>query len=138
MEKYTVTIVNLGTKEEMKIVVNADEGETSDNIILSTTLDGEDITASHYSYLPAYQSLRDCLLQKGYGVKCNGSRLNAIQSGMMSANNNIYLAELGKQAMNENMANIYEYADIDEFPDTLEQMQFFRMWMKSLTERKEG
>lgn len=40
--------------------------------------------------------------------------------------------------MNENMANIYEYADIDEFPDTLEQMQFFRMWMKSLTERKEG
>lgn len=137
MQKYTVTIIEMTTKEEMKIVIHADEGETSDNIKLSTTINGEDITASHYSYFPAYQSLRDSLLQKGYGLKCNGSRINAVQSGMMGANSNIYLAENGKQALKKDVVSLYDYADIDEFPDTLEQMQFFRMWMKSLAEKKE-
>lgn len=136
MQKYTVTIMDLTTKEEKEIVIHADEGEASDNIILSITINGEEITASHYSYFPAYQSLRDSLLQKGYGLKCNGSRINAVQSGMMGANSNIYLAENGKQALKEDVVSLYDYANIDDFPDTLAQMNYFRTWMKSLSEGK--
>ena len=135
MEKYSVMVMNLATKEEMEVVIHADEGETSSNIVLSTTIRGYEVSASHYSYFPAYQSLRDNLLVKGYGLKCNGSRLNAIQPGMMGANDKIYLAEMGKQAQKEDTVSIYDYADIDEFPDTIAQMTYFREWMKSLTEK---
>lgn len=136
MEKYVVTVVELKTKKELKLEIVADEAETTENIVLAVTIDGEEFSASNYSYLPAYQKLRDALLQKGYGIKCNGSRLNAVQSGMMGANDNIYLAETGKQALKEDIVSIYDYADIEEFPDTLAQMRFFRNWLKSLTEKK--
>lgn len=33
-------------------------------------------------------------MEFGYGIKCNGSKLNAIQSGMMGYNEKIYLVEL--------------------------------------------
>ena len=134
MKQYAVTIMNLTTKEETEIVINADADETNNNVVLSTEVKGNRISASHYNYFPAYQSLRDSLLIKGYGMKCNGSRMNAIQTGMMGANDTICLAEMGKKVQKEEAVSIYEYADIDEFPDTIGQMNYFRAWMKSLSE----
>ena len=36
--------------------------------------------------------------QEWAGIKCNGSRINAIQSGMMGYCEKIYLVKFGKQA----------------------------------------
>ena len=80
--------------------------------------------------LPAYQEFRDKLLEAGYGIKCNGSRLNAVQSGMMETTDKIYLVEMGRQALMKDIVHIWDYADIDTFPDTKQQNEFFQQWAK--------
>lgn len=67
---------------------------------INAKLKKREITSSNHNYLPAYQTFRDKLLKIGYGIKCNSSRLHAVQSGIMGA------------------------ADIDTFPDTSQQNDF--------------
>ena len=83
MERFEVTLLHLFRKTEHPLTILADEGETSENIVLSAEVDGRTVTGEDFNYLPAYQMLRDRLLELGYGLKCCGSRLNALQSGMM-------------------------------------------------------
>ncbi len=73
---------------------------------------------------------KELLLAVGYGMKCNGSRLNAVQSGMMGATDKVYLVEIGKQALMKDIVSIWDYADIDIFPDTELQNNFFEQWTK--------
>lgn len=130
MEHYEVTVINLHTKKETQLSVDVDEAETSESIIISAVASNMEITSSNHNYLSAYQAFRDQLLQLGYGIKCNGSKRNAVQSGMMGANDKIYLVEMGKQAQRKNIVSIWDFADIDEFPDTMQQCAFFEQWMK--------
>lgn len=67
-------------------------------------------------------------MELGYGLQCNGSRINAIQSGMMSQCEKIYLVEMGKKALLNQVVCIWDYADIDVFPDTKEQLEFAEKW----------
>jgi hypothetical protein len=46
------------------------------------------------------------MLNNGYGLKCNGSRINAIQSDMMGYSDKVYLVEIGKQAMMKDVVRI--------------------------------
>lgn len=132
MEEYRVMLFNLKTKTEMETTIFEDENETTSDFILKVQIEGQEICATDYNSLPAYQKLRDKLLKLGYGIKCNGSRINAVQSGMMGANDKIYLVELGKQALKEDIVSMYGYAEIDDFPGTEEQTAFSRKWFKSL------
>lgn len=132
MEKYEITIINLNTQKEQILTVKVDESEETDYIVIKSPFLGQEISALDYNYLPAYQAFRDKLLQFGYGIKCNGSRLNAVQSGMMGATDRVYLVELGRQALMKDISYIWDYADITEFPDTKRQKAFFEQWTKSL------
>ena len=128
METYEIMIMDLNTKMEMTLSVEADEAETSDNIVIKADISGQEVTAEDYNYLPAYQEFRDKLLRMGYGIKCNGSRVNAVQSGMMGANDKVYLVEMGKRPKMKNIVHIWDYADIDDFPDTDRQLAFSEQW----------
>ena len=132
MEKYIVKIVNIKTYIESEISIFADEAETTDNIILKSNIKGKEICAMDYNYFYAYQKFRDKLLDMNYGIKCKGSQLNALQSGMMGADNKIYLVQLGKQALNEDIVSLYEHSDIEEFPDTKAQNDFSEKWTASI------
>lgn len=92
MEMYEVILIDLNTQEELSVRIEVDEGETTENIVISAIMNKQEITASDYNYLPAFQEFRDKLLIAGYGIKCNGSRLNAVQSGMMGATDQVYLS----------------------------------------------
>ena len=130
MEIYDVILIDLNTKDELSIQVKVDEAETSENIVISAIIKKQEITSSNYDYLPAFQEFRDKLLITGYGIKCNGSRLNAVQSGMMGATDKMYLVEMGKQALMKDIVHIWDYAEIDTFPDTKQQNAFFIQWIK--------
>ncbi len=130
MEIYDVILIDLNTKDELSIQVKVDEAETSENIVISAIIKKQEITSSNYNYLPAFQEFRDKLLITGYGIKCNGSRLNAVQSGMMGATDKMYLVEMGKQALMKDIVHIWDYAEIDTFPDTKQQNAFFIQWIK--------
>lgn len=130
MEAYKVILTNLSSKEELTIQVEVDEAETTENIIIRTIFNEREITSSNYNYLPAYQEFRDKLLVMGYGIKCNGSCLNAVQSGMLGSTDKVYLVEMGKQALMKDIAHIWDYAEIETFPDTKQQNDFFEHWIK--------
>ena len=130
MEVYEVKLLELNTSAEVSATVEVDEAESSENIIMNIKISGQDITSSNYNYLQAYQDFRDKLLKLGFGIKCNGSRINAVQSGMMGANDKMYLVEMGKSALKEDIVHIWDYADIDDFPDTNQQSIFFEKWVK--------
>ena len=132
MEEYIVTLVNIKTNSEFQTTIFADEAEITENIVLKVFVEDEEICVSDENYLPAYQKLRDKLLEINYGIKCNGSRLNVVQSGMMGANDKIYLVELGRKALNKDIVSLYEYADLKEFPDTKEQDSFIEKWRISI------
>lgn len=136
MEKYMVAVVELKTQHEIKLVIEADEAETTENIILRTQVKDSLISVFDYNYFSAYQKLRDKILRLGYGIKCNGSRLNAVQSAMMGISENIYLVELGRQAFTKDIVSLYDYAEISTFPDTQEQTAFFQRWVDSLNQGK--
>lgn len=132
MEIYEITIINLNTQEEQILPIEVDEAEETEYIAVRSVLLGQEISASDDNYLPAYQAFRDMLLRLGYGMKCNGSRINAVQSGMMGATDKVYLVELGRQALMKDIVPIWDYADIKEFPDTERQKTFFEKWTDSL------
>lgn len=132
MEEYTVTIVDLRTNSRAEATIYADEAETSDDIILKINLEGKEISAAEHSYFSAFQKLRDMLLEMDHGIKCCGSRLNAVQSGMMGSSDKIYLVQLGRPALLGDIVSLYDYSDINEFPDTQEQNEFFEKWTASL------
>lgn len=128
METYEVVMVCLQSGAEMPLFVEADEAEASESIVLRAQVAGQTVAAADGCYLPAYQKFRDRLLQLGYGLKCNGSRINAVQSGMMGANDRVYLVEMGKKTQRSQLVSLWDYADIREFPDTGQQLLFFKRW----------
>lgn len=131
MEKYEIIVISLNMQEEQTLPIEVAEAEETEYIAIKTIFSGQEISASEYNYLAAYQEFRNKLLQLGYGIKCNGSRINAVQSGMMGTTDKIYLVELGRQARMKDMVSIWGYADIKEFPNTEQQKVFFEQWTKS-------
>ena len=129
MEVYNVILIDLSTKVELTVQVKVDKGETSENIAICAKISDREFSSANYNYLPAYQEFRDKLLAAGYGIKCNASRLNVIQSGMMGATDKIYLVEMGKQVQTKDLVHIWDYAEIDIFPDTRQQNAFLEQWI---------
>lgn len=131
MERYEVILIQLNTKTQMATYVEVDEAELSENILISIIIQEQKITVSNDHYLLAYQEFRDKLLEIGYGIKCNGSRLNAVQSGMMGTTSKIYLVEFGKRALMKDVVPIWDYAEIDTFPDTKNKIIFLNIGLKA-------
>lgn len=128
MEQYNCTVVDLGYYNSEKFVL-IEINEDSDEIEIGTVIDGISIFSSDDSYLAAYQKFRDKLLELGYGLKCNGSKINAIQSEMMSQCEKVYLVEMGKKPSLNQIVCIWDYADIDLFPNTKMQLEFAYKFM---------
>ena len=130
MEIYEVILIELNTKKEIPFSVEVDEAEITEYIKIRAFISGKEIISSNHNYLSAFQEFRDKLLLLGYGIKCNGSRNNAVQSGMMGATDKVYLVKMGKQALMKDIVHIWDYADIEYFPNTSEQTAFFEQWLK--------
>ena len=98
MDSYICKIADLAYYEnEKQTIVNVDIQD--EKIEMNCEVDGVCFSAGGEYYFETFQLFRDYLLEFGYGIKCNGSRLNAIQSGMMEYSEKIYLVEFGRQAL---------------------------------------
>lgn len=132
MEKYQVEGMRLGSREVFPFVIEADEGEASEDIVLTVRVDGREFTASNYGYFQAFQELRDLLLKAGIGLRCEGARLNAVQSAMAGGTEKIYLVTKGEPARMKDTRSLYEHAELSDFPDTRELTAFYLDWAESL------
>ena len=132
MTRYHISIVFIASSHRIDVEVNADEFDSSDDIVLELPMGGRVIKSSGNSYLEAYQELRVKLLGFGYGMECCGSLINAVQSGMMAQSPKVYLVSMGKQARLDDIAGIWDKCDISDFPDTSAQNAFTEQWFASL------
>lgn len=128
MEQYEIIIIKLTAKTTQSLLIDVDEAETSETITIHAQVNGQTITSSNDGYFFAYQEFRDQLLKLGYGIPCSGSRLNAVQSAMMSGTDKIYLVKPGKPARSEDLVHIWDYDAIDSFPNTNDQNAFLEHW----------
>ena len=130
-ETHQVTVADLGYYEKEKqieILVN-DHG---DHFELKTVVDTVEFEAQADDMFSAFQSLRDKMLEMAWGIKCNAARINAVQSGMMTNLDVVYLVELGKQARNEDVHGFWDYCEMEEYVYTEEQEAFRKKWFDSL------
>lgn len=130
-ETYQVTVADLGYYEKEKqieILVN-DHG---DHFELKTVVDSVEFEAQADDMFSAFQLLRDKMLEMAWGIKCNAARINAVQSGMMTNQDVVYLVELGKQARNEDVHGFWDYCEMEEYVYTEEQEAFGKKWFDSL------
>ena len=116
MEEYQVPIIRLDNQTIVYQTLYVDD--ENDDIIMYLHYLNQTYKAIGSSYFSAYQSLRDQLLEDGYGLKCNGSYINAIQSAMMSFVDKVYLVTSGKQTLQKDIVNLFDEADIHDFLDT--------------------
>ena len=130
MDEYQCVIVDLAYYNNPKNII-VYVSETNEDFTIETNIDGIEIKSVGYGYFEVYQELRDKMLNLGYGLKCNGSRINAVQSNMMGTSDKIYLVEMGKPALNKDIVSIWDYAEINEFPNTEEQLKFANRWLDS-------
>lgn len=129
VEVYKVTVGHLSSRNETNVCVQVDEDDT---IQISLQFLDKTVKVSDYSYFTTFKKFRDTLLNIGYGLKCQGAKINAVQSGMMSSTDKIYLVELGKQAKLNQIVSIWEQADINEFLNSSLQEAFFEKWIASI------
>lgn len=132
METYKIILKNLVSQQELPLLIEVDEAEKTENIIIRTVFDGHEVIVFDYGYFSAFQKFRDEILLLGYGIKCNGSLPNAVQSNMMSATDKVYLVELGKKAELKNIVCIWDYAEVSYFPNTKQQNDFVEKWFNNL------
>ena len=130
MEEYQVATMRLDNQVVEYQTLYVDD--VNEDILMHLDYHNKSYKAIGNSYFSTYQSLRDQLLKDGYGLKCNGSYINALQSSMMSYVDKVYLVTLGKQALQKDIVNMFDEADIHEFPDTEKQQIFQEQWFKSL------
>lgn len=129
METYHLILVNIetGKRESVDLFVHEE-----DAIVLQVVFQGNEIVYADDGYFQAFQKIRDYFLGLGYGIQCQGANINAIQSAMYARTDLVYLATPGKQAFQKDLVSMWMYADIDVFPDTEQQNEFFEYWIQSL------
>lgn len=132
MRRYDVVLRNLVSDSLTNAAVYADEGDISDQIILNVSVGNLECISESEQYFAAYQNLRDKLLEIGFGLQCNGSRINAVQSAMLAYAPQVYLVEMGKQALMRDLVNLWDYCEISDFPTTAQQNAYFQKWVLSL------
>ena len=128
IKNHKVTIVELGTDNETLIDVQTGEDMSTGAFIIWCSLNEQEIVSTQDKYFAAFQQFRDKLLEAGYGIKCNGARLNAAPLSKFENGPRVYVLESGAKALPEDTVDIWDEADIDEFPDSRQQNRFINKW----------
>ena len=131
MEEYGIKLKELDSGNIIDAVVK--ENGDRDDILLAVTLGDKQFSAVNEDYFTAFQQLRDRLLDEGYGMCCAGAKENALQSGMMAGSDRVYLVTLGSRAVMKSISGIFDYADMDKFPDSGAQQRFTQSWYESIS-----
>lgn len=131
MEIYNCIAVDLLYYQIYEKKIKIEVYDEEEKIRILTEIDGVEFSSAGEDYFEVFKKLRDQILELGYGLKCNGSRINAIQSNMMAGSDRVYLVEMGKPALMKDVVCMWDYADIDFFPDTEHQKMFLDQWLNS-------
>lgn len=127
MKSAEIKIIRENSENKIKLFYD------DDPITIETNLDGNKISCTGSNLFECFSKLRVELPDVKF--LCKGAKLNVYPSRMtsqMAGGLLAYELTLGKQALRENLVNIFdpEEEDIVQNPD--EQKDYFMKWIKSL------
>ena len=128
IKTHTVTIVELATGNETQLDVQSGENMSDGTYVIWCSLNDQEMTSTEDKYFKTFQQFRDKLLEAGYGIKCNGARLNVAPLSKFENGPQVYILESGKKNNPESTVNIWDKADINDFPDSRQQNRFINKW----------
>lgn len=81
-------------------------------------------------------SLRSKLDVLGIKILCNGARIDAYPSPMLQSSGarKVYITELGRQALRENLVSIFDEALPEKIGTVEQQIDYHNKWVESLGE----
>lgn len=127
---YVINLVCLKNQTSRRCML--DVRETENQFIFSCNIDKTELKGSGDSMFMAFQKLMDQLYHLGYGMNCQGARINAMQSAMAYASDKIYLLTLGQQAMNKDLVCMFDAVELNEHYQSDKQAEFAQQWLESL------
>lgn len=137
IEKVLKVLQPNGVVSEYKINFQ-ESGEASISIALEDGVvrkfEGQDLFSS-------LRLLRRYFEEGGAKVLCNGARFDAYPSGMgrsMGRGRKIYLLTHGEQARRTNLVDIFDYAAPEQVGSNEEQDRYYKGWINSLGNEKDG
>ncbi|MBL0741391.1 hypothetical protein [Chryseolinea lacunae] len=95
---------------------------------LSGVVVGED-------YFACLLQIREIFEKDNTKILCNGARYDVYPSRMsrlMGKGTNAYVLIIGKQALEENLVDIFEPADLDKIGTVQQQRNYYNAWLDSL------
>jgi len=134
VERKIIKAFDMHNKKDIEFELLVDENEQTDILKMSIEYNDMVFAENGEYYFNVFQIMRDKLLKNNIGLKCYGAMLNVCQSAMASYTENIYVLTMGKQTLLMDLVNMFDYIDIDMFPSTDEQKQFFGEWIRSLNQ----
>lgn len=126
----------IGRKDTLRREACVIECEAADACVISFSSSfSKGLVFTGHDLFDALVALRLYLEKDGWYLLCACARLNAYPSRMsreMSKGRRLSLLYLGKQARQEDKANVFDPATINDVASVAEQQAFFESWLKSL------
>lgn len=101
--------------------------ELSLDVLGTTKFEGSDL-------FDCLRSLRSRLEILGIKILCNGARIDAYPSPMLQSSGarKVYLTIIGKQALRENLVNVFDETDAAHIGTVEQQIDYHNKWIDSL------
>lgn len=133
MEERPCKVWNKKDAQEEAATIRIDSSNGCEVTIIAA--DGACWKASADDPLTSLNSVRRQMEIEGFFPLCCGARLDVAASGMARgarATRKVYRLELGKQALRENLVDIFDPAEKENVSTLQEQRDFYEKWLASL------
>lgn len=134
IKKVKIQDIN-GNLVEIDLKIFEEWNENADNVAISFIYNGNNYFASHENYFEALIIIRNQLEKDNLQICCNGASQNVYPSPMllsMGSGQKAYRLTIGKQALNKDIIDIFEYDGSHKYTTVSKQKAFYKKWLESL------
>ncbi|MFB7142815.1 hypothetical protein ACFCYN_24790 [Gottfriedia sp. NPDC056225] len=134
-EKFVKLVWKENKIEEILIELFEETPNDEEMVMLKINFEQQERSYIGDSFFEALEKFRLYLEEKSIQILCNGSALNVYPSPMtqsMGSGRLAYKLSFGKQALYEDLVDIFDCDDTLNFVTILEQRNYYKNWLKSL------
>ena len=140
-EQIQLMILNKACGEKLKATVTLyDEDPCNcDNIKMVVLFNGQEYNFCEENYFKALLMFREYLEKESLQLLCNGAMKEVYPSPMqmsMGCGRTGYIQEMGKQASNDNIVDLFEFEPSLTYSTIKEQLEYHNLWLSSFQCRK--
>jgi hypothetical protein len=136
IEKKIITLLDNKVNQIVaELILYEEAPENEDMVLLEIVFGEKKFISEERDFFSALVSLRKELEQENLQIACNGAAKNVYPSPMqqtMGYGRKAYKLQVGYQATNENIVDIFGCDNDLDFVSLEEQSNFYTLWIKSV------